>query len=145
MAEPTVIRCDNCGTRNRVRPTPSGVPQCSVCKEKLPWIVDATAASFNEEITASVPVLVDFWAPWCGPCRMVSPIVEKMGHEHRGHLKVVKLDIDPAPAIAAQYGVQGIPLLLLLRDGNEIDRLVGAAPEPQLRRWLEPHLAAAAG
>ena len=144
MAEPTVIRCDNCGTLNRVRPSAQGVPQCSVCKEKLPWIVNATADSFNEEITASVPVLVDFWAPWCGPCHMVSPIVEKMGHEHRGRLKVVKLDIDPAPAIAAKYGVQGIPLLLLLRDGQEIDRLVGAAPEAQLRRWLEPHLAATA-
>jgi thioredoxin 2 len=146
MSEPgTIVSCPSCATKNRVRPTPSGVPRCSVCQTLLPWIVDAGADSFEAETSASVPVLVDLWAPWCGPCRMVSPLVERMGQEHAGRLKVVKLNVDEAPAVAARFGVQGIPLLLVLRDGAEIDRLVGAVPLPKLRSWLEPQLASAAG
>jgi thioredoxin 2 len=126
-----------------VRPTAEGTPRCSVCHTPLPWIVDADKDSFDAEITASVPVLIDFWAPWCGPCRMVSPIVEALAEEFAGKLKAVKLNTDEAQDIAARYAVQGIPLLVLVRDGKEIDRLVGAVPKAQLRRWLEPHLATA--
>jgi thioredoxin 2 len=136
-----IITCPKCATKNRARPTPSGVPRCSACQTLLPWIVEASAGTFDEEIRASVPVLVDFWAPWCGPCRMVSPLVERLGSEHAGRLKVVKLNVDNAPAISARYGVQGIPLLLVIVDGSEADRLVGASPLPQLQAWLQPHLA----
>ena len=139
----TTVTCPNCGKKNRLRPRAEGVPRCAVCQTLLPWIVDADKVSFDEEIRASVPVLVDFWAAWCGPCRMVSPVVEKLGRDNAGRMKVVKLDIDGAPEIAARYGAQSIPLLLLIEGGEEVDRHVGAAPEPHLRRWLEPHLPAA--
>jgi thioredoxin 2 len=141
MADATIVTCPNCGTRNRIRSQPTGVPRCSVCHHALPWSVDADAQSFDTEIVSSVPVLVDFWAPWCGPCRMVTPAVERLAQEHAGELKTVKLNVDEAPEIAARYGVQGIPLLVLLRDGNELDRLVGAAPEATLRQWLDQRLA----
>jgi thioredoxin 2 len=139
----TTVTCPNCGTRNRIRSEPQGVPRCAACHAALPWIVDADAQSFDSEIVASVPVVVDFWAAWCGPCRMVSPLLERLAREYASRVKLVKLDVDAAPDIAARYGVQGIPLLVVMRDGQEVDRLVGAAPEPQLRQWLEPHLAAA--
>jgi thioredoxin 2 len=142
MAAP-IVACTRCGTRNRIRSQPEGVPRCSVCHAPLPWIVDADAAGFDEELVASVPVFVDFWAPWCAPCRMVSPAVERLAHHHAGEVKVVKLNIDGAPEIAARYGAQSIPLLILLRDGQEVDRLVGAVPEPALRRWLEDRLSPA--
>jgi thioredoxin 2 len=142
-AQGTIVACPKCHTKNRVRPTRSGVPRCSVCQTLLPWIVEARADTFDEEIASSATVLVDFWAPWCGPCRMVSPLVERLGAEHAGQLKVVKLDVDTAPAVAGRFGVQGIPLLVVIRDGSEVDRLVGAAPLAKLKAWLEPHITAA--
>jgi thioredoxin 2 len=144
-AKPTIVKCPNCGTKNRVRPSASGVPRCSVCHTALPWIVETDADGFDEEIVASMPVLVDFWAPWCGPCRMVSPVVEQMGRDYAGRLKVVKLNIDEAPAIAARYEVQGIPLLVVIKDGQDVDRVVGAVPPARLREVLERHVASATG
>jgi thioredoxin 2 len=85
-------------------------------------------------------VLVDFWAPWCGPCRVVSPLVERMGQENAGHLKVVKLNVDEAPQISERHDVRGVPLLVLMRDGTEADRLVGAVPPDRPREWLKPYL-----
>ncbi|MDX6725624.1 MAG: thioredoxin 2 [Baekduia sp.] len=136
----TIIVCPNCHTKNRVRPQPTGVPRCRVCHTLLPWIVEASPDTFDEEIQASVPVLVDFWAPWCGPCRMVSPVVERIGQNEAGRLKVVKLNVDEAPQLSDRFEIRGIPLLVLFHDGAEVDRLVGAVPEQQLRQWLEPRL-----
>lgn len=139
MADGTIIRCPACGTANRVRPAPHGVPQCGSCHAKLPWLVDVDGAGFEAETTASVPVLVDVWAPWCGPCRMVSPVLERLAHSRAGRLKVVKVNTDSEQELARRYQVQGIPLIVLMKDGIEVDRQVGAVPEAQLSRWLEPH------
>jgi thioredoxin 2 len=116
------------------------VPRCANCQELLPWLIESDPASFQEEIEASVPVVIDFWAPWCGPCRMVTPALERLAGTHAGHMKLVKLNVDDAPEIAARYQVKGIPMLVVTRDGKEADRLVGAAPEQQIEAWLGPHL-----
>ena len=140
MSATTIVTCPHCGKKNRIASRPEGLPRCAVCHHALPWIVDADAATFDEELKSTLAVLVDFWAPWCGPCRIVTPAVEHLAGEFAGRLKVVKLNTDGAPQIAARYGIQGIPLLVLHRDGQEVDRRVGAVPEPALRQWLEPQL-----
>jgi len=80
--------------------------------------------------------LVDCWAPWCGPCRMISPLVEQLASKYAGRLKVAKLNVDENPLIASQYAIQSIPTLLLFRDGRLVDRLVGALPRPEIERRL---------
>ena len=124
-----------------MRPLAQGVPQCAACHHKLPWLVETDASSFESETRASVPVLVDFWAPWCGPCRMVSPALDRIARAHAGQVKVVKVNTDSEPALARRFQVRGIPLIVLMRDGAEIDRRVGAVPESQLSSWLASHLA----
>ena len=136
----SVIRCAQCGKANRVRPTPRGTPRCGACKHPLPWLVDADLATLDDELRASVPVLIDLWAPWCGPCRMMAPSLEQLARDRAGRLKVVKVNVDEAPAVAARFGVQGIPLLVLLRDGRELARLTGAAPPARLQAWLNSQL-----
>jgi thioredoxin 2 len=143
MAKPTIVTCPNCGRKNRIGASAEGTPRCAVCHHALPWVVDSDAASFDADLQASVPVLVDFWAPWCGPCRAVSPAVERLAAQEAGRLKVVKLDIDHAPDIARRHEVQGIPLLIVFRDGQEVDRVVGAVPLATLKQWIEQHLPAA--
>ena len=137
----TVVACASCATRNRVRPVAKGTPRCSKCKAALPWLVDADAASFDAETRASVHVVVDFWAAWCGPCRMIAPTLQDLATRHAGRLKVVKVDVDADPQLGARHGAQSIPLLVALRDGREVDRVVGALPPAALEARLAPLLA----
>jgi thioredoxin 2 len=106
----------------------------------LPWLVDADTASFDGEASASVPVVVDLWAPWCGPCRMIAPVLENLVAEHPGRLKVVKVNVDEEPALGARFAARSIPLLVVLRGGEEVDRIVGALPRPALEARLAPLL-----
>ena len=106
----------------------------------LTRIVPATLESFDSEIRSRVPVLVEFWAPWCRPSWMIHPLVARIASEYAGRLKVVTLDAGDAPGVASRCGVHGVPLFVLFRDGSELDRRVGTAPIGQLREWLERHL-----
>jgi thioredoxin 2 len=131
-----VVVCLFCGVRNRVPVAAAGVPRCASCQTDLPWLADATETNFDTVIDSRLPVLVDLWAPWCGPCRTLAPAVRRAAEEFAGRLKVVKVNVDQAPGVSARFGVQGIPTLLLLRHGQIVARQVGALPESQLLLWV---------
>jgi thioredoxin 2 len=142
MPNSEIITCPNCGRKNRVPAAAAGTPRCGNCHQPLPWIVDAGDDDFAEVAEhASVPALIDLWAPWCGPCRMVSPALEQLATEMAGKLKLVKVNVDESPKLQQRFGVQAIPTLMVLRDGQVAARQTGAAPPAALRTWLEQALA----
>jgi len=107
-------------------------------------VIHVTDQTFDQEVLQSdVPVLVDFWAEWCGPCRMIAPVVEALAQEYAGRLKVAKLDVDANGSSAMRYQIRGIPTLLLFKDGRVVDMRVGAVPKAELVRMITPHLAPA--
>src|SRR3954468_14591434 len=136
-----IVECSNCHTKNRVPSVAHGVPRCGKCHQPLRWVVNATDADFATVVeAATVPVVVDIWAPWCGPCRMVSPALEQLAGEMAGKVKLVKVDTDQNPRVSQRFNVMSIPTLLLFKGGEVIDQQVGAAPVVTLRTWLQDKL-----
>jgi thioredoxin 1 len=127
---------------------PSGVaPSATTSTGGLPdvgQLAQITDAAFEAEIRGDTPVLVDFWAEWCGPCRMVAPVLEQLAVEQSGKLKIVKLNVDENQQTPMQFGVTGIPTMILFKEGQMVERIVGFMPKPQLLKRIEPHLAASA-
>jgi thioredoxin 2 len=137
-----LIRCPHCGQTNRVPAAAAGKPQCGKCHEPLPWVVDADDTTFADIAdAATVPVIVDLWAPWCGPCRMVSPALEQLASDLAGQVKLVKVNVDVSPRLSQRFGAQAIPTLLVLRGGQVTARQTGAAPLATLRAWVNNALA----
>ena len=143
MSSP-IVTCPNCGSRNRV-PTEKlaqgKTPRCGKCNTPLPpseGVVEVTDANFAALVErAPLPVLIDFWAPWCGPCRMVAPIVEEIAAEFAGRARVGKLNVDENPRAAKRYQVQAIPTLILFKGGGVAERLLGVQPKEVIRQHLE--------
>jgi thioredoxin 2 len=139
-----IVACPQCGRKNRVPAAASGLPHCGNCHRILPWIADGDDDSFAEVVEESpLPVLVDLWAPWCGPCRMVSPALEELARELAGTVKLVKVNVDDSPEVANRFDARAIPLLLVLRGRDVVARRAGAAPLNVLRPWLEGALLSA--
>jgi thioredoxin 2 len=144
MSETMLIRCASCGATNRVpqaKLTQGLRATCGSCKASLPagerpvTVTDATFASLVEG--SPLPVLVDMWAEWCGPCRMVAPVIDELAGAMGGQVRIAKLNVDENPGTASRFGVQSIPTLLVFKDGREIDRMVGVQPKPEIVRRLE--------
>ena len=144
MSDPQLVRCPSCGATNRVPLEKIGKglqPVCGRCKTALPFEnkpVKVTDANFAVEVERSpLLVLLDMWAPWCGPCGMVAPVIEELAAEMAGRVRVAKLNVDENPATAARFGVQSIPTLLLLRGGRELDRIVGVQSKAAIVQRIE--------
>ena len=132
--------CADCGTRNRIGASPRGAPHCGNCGKPLAWVVDANESTFEVETRAQPTVVLDLWAPWCGPCRFVSPILDELAHQYAGRLKVVKVNVDENQGLARRFDAMSIPTIVVMRDGEVVNRIVGAAPKEHMQAQIVPHL-----
>ncbi|MBU1196858.1 MAG: thioredoxin TrxC [Proteobacteria bacterium] len=138
-----IIRCPSCRAKNKVPLSRiDDQPVCGKCKVPLPVdtlsrTVDVTDQNFNQEVLAStLPVLVDCWAPWCGPCRSFAPVLDDLAKKYKARLKIAKLNVDENPVTGSRYAVSSVPTLLLVKNGNIVDKLTGALPKEQLERQI---------
>jgi thioredoxin 2 len=144
MADALMIRCPNCGATNRVPQSKlaTGLAAvCGKCHQPLPVStkpVTVTDATFSAEVERSpIPVVVDVWAPWCGPCRMLAPTLDQLAAEMAGKVKFAKLNSDENPGTAARFNVTGLPTLLVLKGGQTVDRMVGLLPKSEIAKRLQ--------
>jgi thioredoxin 2 len=142
-SEARLIRCPSCGTTNRVPmdKVESGLkPVCGKCRTPVSVSagpVTVTDATFSAEVECSpLPVVLDIWAEWCGPCRMIAPVLDELASEMAGKVKVAKLNIDENPATTHRFKVRSIPTILILRDGREVDRIVGVLPRSEISKRI---------
>jgi thioredoxin 2 len=139
--EDSVISCSQCGAQNRINtPQQNQVPICGKCKNPLPWILAGTDISFRKELETATPVLVDFWASWCAPCRMTAPVLEEIAKDKAGQIKVLKIDVDQNPATSRQFNILSIPTLILFKNGEQVETIVGAMSKTALLERINPHL-----
>lgn len=135
------LRCTFCGKRNLLdMDRAADRPRCGECGR--PFLLDRPFKITGEDLEslvadAGVPVLVDFYADWCGPCKVMAPVLDELAADHLGRLLVAKLDTDQAPQVSAELGIRGIPTLILYRDGTEVNRQTGAVPRPVLDKMLD--------
>jgi thioredoxin 2 len=135
-----MLTCAQCGKKNKIRPAERGSPHCGACGVPLPWLVNATDATFAHESRSSVTILLDLWAPWCGPCRVVGPVLESLSKEYAGRIKVVKVNVDENRGLSQQFQATSIPTMIVIKDGSVVDRIVGALPPDDLKMRLSPYL-----
>jgi len=136
----STLVCANCGRHNRIAASGRGSPHCGSCGKPLAWVVDANEATFEAEAKAQPTVVIDLWAPWCGPCRFVSPLLDDLAHEYAGRLKLIKVNVDDNQGLARRFDAMSIPTLVVLRDGSVVNRIVGAMPREQLASQIVPYL-----
>jgi thioredoxin 2 len=142
--EAIIIQCPGCGAKNRIpRDRLGDKPKCGKCGNYLMIEgysgspVDITDGSFEKEVLSfPAPVLVDCWAPWCGPCRMVAPILDELASDYAGRLKIAKLNVDENPETASRYDTRSIPTMLIFKGGKLVERIVGALPKERIEQYI---------